>query len=55
VAYKKGLWEEAERAFGECREQRGGDAACDLMLERIARLRTDPPPDWDGIYAFEEK
>jgi len=55
-AYKAGRWNEAEAAFRKCRELRGGnDLACDLMLERIERLRKDPPPDWDGIYAFEEK
>jgi adenylate cyclase len=55
AAYKRGLWDEAEAAFRQCRELHGGDPACDLMLERIARLRADPPPGWDGIYAFEEK
>jgi len=25
------------------------------MIERIERLRKDPPEHWDGIYAFEEK
>ena len=55
-AYKAGRWDEAEAAFRKCRDLRGGvDPACDLMIERIARLRTDPPPAWDGIYAFEEK
>jgi len=55
AAYKQGRWEEAEAAFRECRDLRGGDTACDLMLERITRLRAAPPPAWDGIYAFEEK
>jgi adenylate cyclase len=55
-AYKAGRWEEAEAAFRRCLELRGGqDLACDLMIERIERLKKDPPPDWDGIYAFEEK
>ncbi|NNL65234.1 MAG: adenylate/guanylate cyclase domain-containing protein, partial [Myxococcales bacterium] len=55
-AYKAGRWDEAEAAFRRCKELRGGtDLACDLMIERIARLRQDPPPAWDGIYAFEEK
>lgn len=56
AAYKAGRWDEAEAGFRKCLELRGGeDAACDLMLERITRLRTDPPSGWDGIYAFEEK
>ena len=55
-AYKAGRWDEAEAAFRRCLELRGGeDVACELMLERIERLRKDPPPTWDGIYAFEEK
>ena len=55
-AYKAGRWDEAEAAFRRCKELRGGtDLACDLMIERIARLKQDPPPDWNGIYAFEEK
>jgi len=55
-AYKAGRWDEAEAGFRRCLELRGGeDLACELMLERIERLRKDPPPDWDGIYAFEEK
>jgi adenylate cyclase len=55
-AYKAGRWDEAEAAFRRCRELRGGvDLACDLMIERIERLRKDPPAEWDGIYAFEEK
>jgi len=56
AAYKAGRWDEAEAGFRKGLDLRGGeDLACDLMLERIARLRADPPPAWDGIYAFEEK
>ncbi|MBW2316803.1 MAG: adenylate/guanylate cyclase domain-containing protein, partial [Deltaproteobacteria bacterium] len=55
-AYKAGKWDEAEAAFRKCLELRGGeDMACELMIERIERLRNDPPEKWDGIYAFEEK
>jgi adenylate cyclase len=55
-AYKAGRWDEAEAAFRKCLELRGGqDLACEMMLERIERLRRDPPDSWDGIYAFEEK
>jgi adenylate cyclase len=56
AAYKAGRWDEAEAGFRRCHELRGGqDTACELMLERIERLRRDPPADWNGIYAFEEK
>ncbi len=55
-AYTEGRWEQAVRCFDEARGARGEpDLACELLLERIARLRDDPPDDWDGIYTFEEK
>jgi adenylate cyclase len=54
-AYRRGDWAEAERSFGEAREIHQGDRACDLLLDRIASLRTNPPSDWDGIWTFETK
>jgi adenylate cyclase len=56
AAYRRGEWESAERAFRAALAARGApDKACDLILERIERLRASPPSVWDGIWTFETK
>ena len=55
-AYRTGHWTEAEKALREVLVQTGGaDRPSRLLLERIEGLRREPPPDWDGIWTFEEK
>jgi adenylate cyclase len=56
AAYRGGDWEAAERGFRAALAARGApDKACDLILERIERLRAAPPAAWDGIWTFETK
>ncbi len=54
-AYRAGRFEAAESALRHARAVRGEDRACDLLLERVGRLRAEPPADWDGVWAFETK
>jgi adenylate cyclase len=56
AAYRAGDWDAAERAFHAARAaHEAADKACDLILERIERLRAAPPSTWDGIWTFETK
>jgi adenylate cyclase len=55
-AYRRADWDAAERDFRAALAARGEpDKACELILERIERLRASPPGDWDGIWTFETK
>jgi adenylate cyclase len=54
--YRRGDWDAAERGFRAALAARSEpDKACDLILERIERLRASPPESWDGIWTFETK
>ncbi len=56
AVYRAGRWAEAERLLVEARDlRRGGDPACDTLLERIAALRGEPPADWSGVWSFDVK
>ncbi|NRA03989.1 MAG: adenylate/guanylate cyclase domain-containing protein [Myxococcales bacterium] len=54
--YRMGEWSAAEAALREVSASRGGlDAPSEFLLGRIASLREAPPPEWDGVWVFEEK
>ena len=56
AAYRAQCWNEAESHFRDCLEIASGDGPSTLFLERIAHLRTAPPPaDWDGVWRLETK
>jgi adenylate cyclase len=49
-------WERAAAAFEALGRRQPGTRLYRLYLERIARLRAEPPgPDWDGTLVLEEK
>jgi adenylate cyclase len=55
AAYRARRWDEAEAAFAALARDRG-DGPAGVFLERIARLRADPPgPGWDGSFQVSEK
>lgn len=57
--YQRQEWDEAERQLKETQRMHGVggyDIVCESLLERIRRLRRNPPgPDWDGVYEAKEK
>lgn len=55
-AYRAREWTAAERQFQRCLEIRPADGPSTLYLERIAEMRTTPPPaDWNGIWHLTKK
>ena len=56
-AYRGRRWKEAAAEAETLRRQPGMQAGYyELMLERIASFRRNPPPDdWDGVYVAEAK
>jgi adenylate cyclase len=56
AAYRAFDWDAAERRFAECRRSKPADGPSVVFLERVQKLRTDPPPaDWDGVWRFSHK
>ena len=54
--YREMKWGQAEEVFGEVLKQYPGDGPSNLYLERISRLRHNPPPaDWNGVTQFDSK
>lgn len=52
AAYRSQDWTRAESAFAAC----GSDAPSQVFLQRIAKLRQNPPPtDWAGVWKLDEK
>ena len=55
AAYRARQWDEAETLFAGVASQ-GNDKAAELYLERIGKMRAEPPAeDWDGVCAFDHK
>jgi adenylate cyclase len=55
-AYRRQDWDEAQTRFESCLRSAADDGPARLFLERIALLRSDPPPaDWGGIWRLSEK
>jgi adenylate cyclase len=56
AAYREGRWDEAEKGLREVLDLTGRkDGPSHTLLERIGTLRREPPPEWDGVWSFEEK
>jgi adenylate cyclase len=55
-AYRRQDWDAAAGCFEACRRVVPDDGPSAVYLERVARLRAEPPPsDWDGIWRLKEK
>ncbi|KAJ3281052.1 hypothetical protein HK104_000243 [Borealophlyctis nickersoniae] len=55
-AYLARRFAEAEERFGEFLVRYPGDGPATLLLSRLQRFKTEPPPaDWDGTYVLSEK
>jgi adenylate cyclase len=55
-AYRRQEWDSAQTHFESCMGIAADDGPARLFLERIALLRSAPPPaDWDGIWRFSHK
>jgi adenylate cyclase len=56
AAYRRQDWDEAQTRFESCLRSAADDGPARLFLERIALLRSAPPPaDWGGIWRLSEK
>ncbi len=54
--YRAGDWDAAERAFGACLVLDPNEGPAKLMSERARSFRgKPPPPNWGGIWRFNEK
>ena len=54
--YQAQRWNEAEVVLQHLLEAFPDDAPAAALLERVARLRAEPPPgDWDGVYSAKSK
>lgn len=56
LAYRERRWDAAEGHLEEAQGLLGLDRPCQVLLERIARFRLNPPPSgWDGSAILEHK
>ena len=56
AAYRARKWDEARAAFARALEAAAGDGPSVTFIDRIDRLRQDPPTaDWDGAWHLESK
>ena len=56
AAYRRQDWDGAQTHFESCLRIAADDGPTRLFLERIALLRSAPPPaDWDGVWRFSHK
>ncbi|MDZ4164177.1 MAG: adenylate/guanylate cyclase domain-containing protein [Smithellaceae bacterium] len=56
ASYRDCRWDEASRLFEEALKIRSADAPSRLYLERIEKLKIEPPPQgWDGVFTMESK
>jgi len=56
LAYRTGDWDAAWAGFKKCLESRPDERATQVMLERIADLRSRPPEAaWDGVWKMTSK
>lgn len=53
--YRAGDWDRASRSFTECLKANDGDKLSTVYLERCARLKAEPPRDWDGVWRMTAK
>jgi adenylate cyclase len=56
AAYRRQDWNEAQTHFESCQRTTAEDGPTHLFLERVALLRSTPPPaEWNGIWHLSEK
>jgi adenylate cyclase len=56
AAYRRQDWDEAQAHFESCLQISTEDRPSRLFVERIAHLRSTPPPsNWDGVWHVSEK
>jgi class 3 adenylate cyclase len=56
AAYRARRWDEARTAFARALEAVAGDGPSMTFIDRIDRLKQDPPPaDWDGAWHLDSK
>ena len=56
AAYRQQDWDEAQAHFESCLQISTEDGPSRLFVERIAHLRSTPPPsNWDGVWHVSEK
>jgi adenylate cyclase len=56
AAYRSRRWDEVESGLAELQRREPGHGLYKLYAERVAQFRlAPPPPDWDGVTAFDEK
>jgi adenylate cyclase len=54
--YRARRWDEAEMILRELHRMRPGHGLYALYVQRVEEKRREPPPpDWDGVTAFDEK
>ena len=53
--YRAGTWDKASASFKECLGLNPHDKLSKTYIDRCARLKTDPPKDWDGVLVLTEK
>jgi len=54
--YRARRWDEAEMILRELHRMRPGEGLYALYVQRVEEKRREPPPpDWDGVTAFDEK
>ncbi|MBU0482132.1 MAG: adenylate/guanylate cyclase domain-containing protein [Proteobacteria bacterium] len=55
-AYRSQQWDAAEERFREVLKMNPGDGPARLYLSRTSAMRDNPPPpDWNGVTAFDHK
>ena len=53
--YRAGAWAKAEKGFQAALAREPDDGPSRVLLDRVRRLRDDPPPAWDGVWRLTEK
>ncbi len=54
-AYRKANWELAEKEMKKVLESLPHDGPAETLIARIALLKMNTPPDWDGVWHFDSK
>jgi adenylate cyclase len=56
ASYRSQSWDLAEAQFNECLKINTADRPSKLFIARIQHFREHPPPpDWNGVWRFQEK
>lgn len=55
AAYRAGKWDEAESSFRSVLHLDPDDGPTSVFLDRITRLRSGAPANWEGVWSLSEK